>query len=252
MPLSLPGRNLGIALPGEAVREMFRNSRNSVPVPGLFDALTVFFGLTPRESAVFDHARISDFEDQHGEGYRTTHPDPSRRIIEHQRRDFSRFLTGDGLADIMGRFHVNLQREVARPLTSPIAQERLPDLYRLVRDAVFRAEVEAIYGENVFAISPSFCEDFWAFYDAFPVVSRGLPRWLFPSHYRARDRMLDNFRAWRRCCSSRLDLSEDDLVDCEYEPVWGTRYVRRMVQRHEKMGFSEDGIASVMLGYLFV
>ncbi|KAF6821157.1 nacht and ankyrin domain protein [Colletotrichum plurivorum] len=231
---------------------MFRNSRDSVPVPGLFDALTVFFGLTPRESAVFDHAHISNFEDRHGEGYRTSHPDPSRRIIEHQRRDFARFLTGDGLADIMGRFHGNLRSELARSLKSPTTQEQLPDLYTLVRNAVFRAEVEAIYGEAVFAVRPSFCEDFWAFYDAFPVVARGLPRWLFPSQYRARDRMLDNFRAWRSFCTSRLDLTDDDLVDCEYESVWGTRYVRRMVQRHEKMGFSDDGIASVMLGYLFV
>ncbi|RKK70900.1 hypothetical protein BFJ71_g17631, partial [Fusarium oxysporum] len=38
----------------------------------------------------------------------------------------------------------------------------------------------------------------------------------------------------------------------EYEPIWGTQYVRKMIQRHEALGLSNNGVAVVMLGYFFV
>ncbi|KAG7404324.1 hypothetical protein Forpe1208_v015780 [Fusarium oxysporum f. sp. rapae] len=44
----------------------------------------------------------------------------------------------------------------------------------------------------------------------------------------------------------------DELCDVEYEPIWGTQYVRKMIQRHEALGLSNNGVAVVMLRYLFV
>ncbi|KAF9878313.1 nacht and ankyrin domain protein [Colletotrichum karsti] len=252
VPLSLPGRNLSIALPGDGVQTLFRHSKEYVPVPGLFDALSVFFGLTASDFAIFDHDHIEAFEDRDAEGFRTNHADPSRRIIEHQRRDFTKFLNGDSLREIMKRFSHNFEVELRGQVAESSSPTQLPDLYRFVRDAIFKAEVEALYGEHVFSVCPTFCEDFWEFYDAFPVISRKLPRWMFPSKYQKRDKMLKNFQAWRQHCHSLFDWNNEELVNSDYEPIWGTRYVRRMVQRHEKLGFSDPGISTVMLGYLFV
>ncbi|KAF4917555.1 25-hydroxycholesterol 7-alpha-hydroxylase [Colletotrichum viniferum] len=251
-PVSLPGRNLSIALPGEGTRALFRQSKEYVPVPGLFDALTVFFGLTAKDHAVFDHRHVTRFELHHSEGHRTNHVDPSRRIIEHQRRDFTSFLNGDSLKAIMKRFENNFCNELqGQLLDAPTTH--IPDLYTFIRDSIFKAEVKALYGEMIFKICPSFCQDFWGFYDAFPVISRQLPRWLFPTKYQKRDKMLQNLHAWRIQCKAKHDSSDEGYLDCgEYEPVWGTLYIRRMVQRHEKLGFSDEGIASALLGYLFV
>ncbi|KAF4806935.1 Cholesterol 7-alpha-monooxygenase [Colletotrichum siamense] len=251
-PISLPGRNLSIALPGEGTRALFRQSKEYVPVPGLFDALTVFFGLTAKDHAVFDHGHVTRFELHDSEGHRTNHVDPSRRIIEHQRRDFTSFLNGDSLKAIMKRFENNFCNELqGQLLDAPTTH--ISDLYTFIRDSIFKAEVEALYGEMIFKICPSFCQDFWDFYDAFPVISRQLPRWLFPTKYQKRDKMLQNLHAWRIQCKAKHDSSDEGHLDCgEYEPVWGTLYIRRMVQRHEKLGFSDDGIASALLGYLFV
>ncbi|TDZ58627.1 Cholesterol 7-alpha-monooxygenase [Colletotrichum trifolii] len=239
-------------MPGEGVRNLFRTSKDYVPVPGLFDALSVFFGLTPADHAVFNHDHISAFELRHTEGHKTSHQDASRRIIEHQRRDFSTYLNGESLRCIMNRFNLNFSKQLQRRIAKDTGTSHLSDLYKFVRDAIFEAEVEALYGERLLSLCPTFSDDFWAFYDAFPTVSRKLPRCLFRSQYEKRDKMLANFQLWRSRCHAEFDWSDDELVNSDYEPIWGSRYVRRMVQRHEKMGFSDAGVASNMLGYLFV
>jgi hypothetical protein len=78
----------------------------------------------------------------------------------------------------------------------------------------------------------------------------GLPAWLFPSWCRARAKMIDNFKIWRAICKPLTDWKS--LEHLEFEPYWGSKCIRRMVERHENLGFSDDGIASVILGYLFV
>ncbi|EXK23632.1 hypothetical protein FOMG_19608 [Fusarium oxysporum f. sp. melonis 26406] len=83
-------------------------------------------------------------------------------------------------------------------------------------------------------------------------MSKGLPRWLVSSSYQARDEMHKSFDRWRTWCSENYNWDNDELRDVEYEPIWGTQYVRKMIQRHEALGLSNNGVAVVMLGYFFV
>ncbi|KAK2000461.1 cytochrome P450 [Colletotrichum falcatum] len=253
--LSIPLSRILYVLPGEGVRSLFRASRDLVPVPGTFDALTVFFGLTPADYRVFNHEHISAFEASRGGGGRSTpHADASRRIMELQRDDFVTFLHGENLRPVMDAFSSNLGRlfRSRHPRGSSPESTSLPDLYAFVRDSVFRAEVEALYGKHIFAVCPSLCEDFWSFYGAFPVISRGGPRWLYHSQYRSRDGMLRNLDAWRRWCNSNSYKDDEGPGDAVFNPVWGTRYVKNMVRRFEGLGFSDAGVSSVLLGFLFV
>ncbi|KAK3934402.1 cytochrome P450 [Diplogelasinospora grovesii] len=205
-PSYLTGTGVYLAIPGEQIRGFFRNSYDLVPAPSLFTALTTFFGLRHEDFKVFEHGHISRFERQVG-----------------FRKDFAVYLRGDNLKLVMKRFLVNFTREIL--LDDGIVSREwayIPDLYKFITTRIFRAEVEALYGERVFAVCPSFCEDFWAFYDAFPT------------------------------CNENFDWDDKDLYNVKYEPVWGTQYIRKMVKRHEDLGFSDAGIASAMLGYLFV
>src|SRR6478735_8700870 len=52
--------------------------------------------------------------------------------------------------------------------------------------------------------------------------------------------------------AKNYNWDNDGLRDIEYEPIWGTQYVRKMIQRHEALGLSNNGVAVVMLGYFFV
>ncbi|KAH6879750.1 cytochrome P450 [Thelonectria olida] len=222
VPARIPllGKEIYLAMPGAQIEKIWRSSRDLVPTPSLFDALHVFFGLQEMDFRVFDHEHISNFEEC--AGYRTNHPDTSRRVMEHQRKDFVRFLQGQNLRSVVERFTNSLMSELSPATGIGHDWVIVADLFDFMANRILRANVEALYGENILKVCPTFCEDFWAFYRAFPAVSRGLPK-----------------------CDERL-------YDAEYEPIWGSQCVRRMVIRHEDLGFTDDGVATVLLGYFFV
>ncbi|KAF5709867.1 nacht ankyrin [Fusarium globosum] len=203
-------------MPGKQIEGLFRRSSSLVPTPSLFDALTVFFGLSSRDIHIFNHDRVSAYEAS--VGFCTDHPDVSRRMMEHQRRDFVHYLQGRNLVFVMERFKKNLASELSAAPEVGHGYGRIPDLFSFLSNLILRSNVEALYGEHLLRICPTFCQDFWNFYKAFPNISK------------------DN----------------DELRDVEYEPIWGTQYVRKMIQRHEALGISDNGVAVVMLGYFFV
>ncbi|KAK2758844.1 nacht and ankyrin domain protein [Colletotrichum kahawae] len=237
-------------LPGENIQAIFRKSDdNLLPAPSLLDSLQIFFGLPDEDAAVFDHIGISHFEQTRIDTrYHTHHSDPSRRVMEHQRKDFAKYLSGHNLRQTMHQYADIFRQSVWPRDTNRHESIHIPDLYNFLRDTIFRAEVEALYGNQMFEACPSLCADFWAFYDAFPVISRQSLQLLFRSHYATRDRIIRNFINWRGAQGSPALSFPSTTEDISY----GTPYVRDMVRRHEALGFSEAGIASVMLGYLFV
>jgi hypothetical protein len=239
-----------LAVPGEQVRRLLRSSRQLVPCPSLEDALKVFFGLPQMDLRIFDHQVITRFEVS--TALKTKFPDPSRRIMAHQRADFAFYFQGRHLQAVVTRFLANLSTNLLEDPGLSQMPASLCDMYSFLFRHIFRAEVCALYGETIFTVSPEFCEDFVKFYDGFPIISMGMPKWLFPSTYDAREKMLENFKAWRRICHVKSNLAKYDEQGIPYEPVWGSEYIRKMIKRHEDLGFSDDGIASIMLGYLFV
>lgn len=248
--IPLIGREIYLAMPGKQIEGLFRRSSSLVPTPSLFDALTIFFGLSGRDIHIFNHDRISAYEAS--VGFYTDHPDVSRRIMEHQRQDFAHYLQGRNLVFVMERFKKNLASELSAASEVGHDWGHIPDLFSFLSNIILKANVEALYGEHLLRICPTFCQDFWNFYKAFPNISKGLPRWLVPSSYQARDEMHKNFDRWRTWCSENYNWDNDGLRDIEYEPIWGTQYVRKMIQRHEALGLSNNGVAVVMLGYFFV
>lgn len=248
--IPLMNRELHLAMPGKQIEGLFRRSSSLVPTPSLFDALYTFFGLSGRDIDIFNHDSISAYESSIG--FHTKHRDVSRRIMEHQRQDFAYYLHGRNLGFVMDRFKNNLISELSAACEAGRDLGRVPDLFGFLSDLILRASVEALYGEHLLRICPTFCEDFWAFYKAFPIISKGLPRWYAPSSYHTRDKMHENIARWRAWCSNNFDWDNQDLCDVEYEPIWGTLYVRKMAKRHEALGFSDNGVSVIMLGYLFV
>ncbi|KAM7211811.1 hypothetical protein V8F06_012817 [Rhypophila decipiens] len=153
----------------------------------------------------------------------------------------------------MSRFITNLQLEISMADRVGGEWASFPDLYQPLSAWIFCAQVEALYGTSLSRLYPLLFEDFRAFYNAFPTLSSGrAPRWVFPAAYRAQDKMLDNFIAWKAWCQGSTDLRGPDLQDLDYDLIWGSQYIRRMVQRYEDLGFSERCIAATMLGCMFV
>ncbi|KAL3587968.1 hypothetical protein FPOAC2_13867 [Fusarium poae] len=243
-------REVYLAMPGKQIEGLFRRSSSLVPTPSLLDALSIFFGLSGRDVKAFSHGHISAYESNIG--LYTTDADAFRRFMKHQRQDFADHLQGRNLVPVVERFKKNLASEISA--TTEIGQNwgLVPDLFTSLSNLILTANMEALYGEHLLKTCPTFLRDFWAFYKAFPNISKGLPRWMMPSSYRTRDEMLKSFSRWRTWCSANFDWNNHELRDVEYEPIWGTQYVRKMIQRHEALGLSENGVTVVILGYFFI
>jgi hypothetical protein len=240
--LRFPQGNFYFAMPGEQVRYLFKTSTNLVPTPSLLDALTTFFGLPTQDAATLR---------QKPEFSSVTAPlDLSRQIMQQQRRDFAHYLQGPNLELIIKRFASNLLREFDLRRLDESGWVHFRDLYGYMTSMIFRAEVEALYGEHIFQVCPTMNEDFWNFYESLPIIAKKAPKWLAPSSYAAQRKMQDNFSKWRIWCTMHSHPGMGKYS--EYEPLWGCRYVRAMVDRFDGLGFSPTGVATAMFGFLFV
>ncbi|KAF4451424.1 Nacht and ankyrin domain protein [Fusarium austroafricanum] len=246
----LPTGGFYLVSPGDQAMWLLKSGRQTVPTPSLLYAFQTFFGLHREDLKVFEHNNISVAEARLG--FSTSHQDPSRRIMEHQRRDFRLYLHGPSLNSIINRFLGILRHEMFQRTAIRNDWVDVPDLYTFVVTKVFRSEVEAIYGKHMFTACPSLEEDFWRFYDSFPRISLGLPWWLSASSYRARDRMLENFRLWRMSCQNTRRLNDPTVQKSEYDPVWGSQSTQRMLRRFLDLGLTEDGIDTAMFGFFYV
>lgn len=90
-----------------------------------------------------------------------------------------------------------------------------PDLYAFLQDKVFRAAVDALCGSLLLLQSPIFVEDFWQFVADVPTLIKGLPRWMSPGPYRARQRLLDAVKKWHKYAIEHSNFFKIDLNDSE-------------------------------------
>ncbi|RYC80829.1 hypothetical protein BFJ63_vAg16282 [Fusarium oxysporum f. sp. narcissi] len=139
-------------MPGKQIEGLFRDSRGLVPTPSLFDALSIFFGLSGKDLKVFNHDRISKYESTIG--FHTDHPDTSRRIMEHQKQDFAIYLQGKNLSLILERFMNNVEAELSRDPRIGDDWVAIPDLFSFASRLIFRANLEALYGEKILEVCP--------------------------------------------------------------------------------------------------
>ncbi|KAF5986493.1 nacht ankyrin domain-containing protein [Fusarium coicis] len=142
----LPTGRFYLGSPGDQATWLLKSGRQTVPTPSLLYAFQIFFGLKREDLKVFEHSNISIAEARLG--FSTSHQDPSRRIMEHQRRDFRLYLRGPGLNPIIHRFLGILKDEMFQRTAIANDWVEVPDLYTFVVTKVFRSEVEALTFAN--------------------------------------------------------------------------------------------------------
>ncbi|OAQ60189.1 cytochrome p450 domain-containing protein [Pochonia chlamydosporia 170] len=206
--------------------------------------MSTLFGLPPEDYHIFNTANNS-----HADSV-TPKNDPSRIIMMSQRKDIVFYLQGSNLNWLMQQFTCKFIEILRREPEGPWQMK--PDLYQYMTRGIFLAEVDVLYGEGIFKSCPTLCEDFWAFYEAIPVISRNIPTWMSPSSYVAQRKMLNNFRTWQLSCVSESNERKTGVDTTGPDDIWGTHYIRRMYERFRDLGFSEGGIATAMVGFLFL
>ena len=135
------------------------------------------------------------------------------------------FLSGPNLKVLTKRYVDSLMDGSA---LGDIGKEwiHMPDLACFIRDAAFRAGTEALFGTTIFSLTPNLCDLFWNFEYYMRVLSFGLPRWLVPRAYLARDRMIQAMESSHRyaCKHSSSSIRGDDP---DWDSIFGSRYRKR-------------------------
>ena len=174
-----------------------------------------------------------------------------KRPFFTQHRDFHTLLMGTQLDRLTANFVGNYKRQLAEQTAITDEWSHFPDLYDFLRRHMFRASVRSLCGDLIFEVNPNFIEEYWAYDDALPFLLRGLPRWISPRSWAARDKALAAIRNWHASANARFDWGDEEAVHAEWEPLFGARLMRARQEMARDMGQSADGNASVDLGMLW-
>ncbi|KAJ3577850.1 hypothetical protein NPX13_g2717 [Xylaria arbuscula] len=85
---------------------------------------------------------------------------------------------------------------------------------------------EAMMGSKILDLNPDLVADFWTAKDAAPDFFRGLPRWLKPKIYTARERVVKAIGKWHDYAFAHGDHILTEPGDPDWGPIWGSKYVK--------------------------
>ena len=183
-------------------------------------------------------------------------PHPDSKVPPHLRIDYlthssvATFLTGEGLKPFARRYTTNLTERLLK--TSSIREEwsSFPDLFAFMQAELFPAAVEAMCGQELLSMNPTFVEDFWAFNKVLPGLAKGYPQWLFPGLYRARDKCLDSLKRWHEVIWTHFDEPAGDFKG--WNSVYGTEFVKfRHIMWSKMPRMNADAAATEDLGLIW-
>ncbi|KAI0118650.1 cytochrome P450 [Nemania sp. FL0031] len=186
------------------------------------------------------------------------------RILYHQVHTGQKFLASPYLEPLIQRY-MTMFRDHIQALEIGTDWVECPDLYRFCQIASAQATIEATMGSKILDLNPNLVEDFWAAKDSAPEYYRGLPRWVAPQIYKARDRVIKAIEKWHDFAFAHGDHTNTASHDPDWDPVWGSKYVKvreqymlsmkpltAHVRAAEDWGFMANGnTPPVIFWYLF-
>ncbi|KAL8728151.1 MAG: hypothetical protein Q9166_005601 [cf. Caloplaca sp. 2 TL-2023] len=149
-------------------------------------------------------------------------------------------LSGVHLDALASRFQEYLvsQIETNSACHSDDGWTDLPDLNAFVEKHVFEAAVRSMFGTYILSLNPTLAEDFWNFNRAIGALFMGLPQWLNPAAYKARDKMLRSIEKWQKHAREHCNI--ESLADVDWEPYYGSKFIRERQGLLTKRGIMDE------------
>lgn len=160
-------------------------------------------------------------------------------------------VTGSSLDAISDKLFERLLQSVNQAYreTDDSGWMTIPDFYSFIQYHITRATTESLMGSSISEQCPTFYEDQWIFMDRSVEIVTGLPRWIVPAAYNARDKLLAEIKKWN---STSEALRMEGKADTQWDSVAGSGLLQERQERYVKTpGFNEDARVSQTLGLLF-
>jgi hypothetical protein len=172
-----------------------------------------------------------------------TNVPPEKRFFHLHHRLVLKEMSGNTLNGMTARFLSNLDRQFTN---QRIGEDwvQIPDLYTWLEKAFFQSSVESLCGTRIFQICPNLVEEYRDYYDGAPSLLQGLPRFMSPKAYKARDVLLASLKKWHQTATKNSPLQDFDQEEEGWDEWWGTQLVRHRKALVLAMdGMTDEGMA---------
>ena len=156
-------------------------------------------------------------------------------------------LSSTAVNALTSKFMEKLDEELAKAeCTDDWAEINLVDW---VRVKMFSASVVALMGSRIVEMIPDFNKMYWWFDNNLLAMFYGIPKFIKPEPYIARQRILDGVEGWM----TRMldDCGGEPSLEGEWEPSFGAKVIRARQRMFIKYNLSMRARAGLELGFLF-
>ncbi|CAO2647700.1 Nn.00g086220.m01.CDS01 [Neocucurbitaria sp. VM-36] len=226
------GQKILIILDPEHIKGVLRSATELDPNPFIHDKILSALMGSPQEAIAYYKSDQSNTDH-----IQTTH------IRQH--------TTGPGLVSLDKRLFDTLKRSVAQAIRPQADSEwtEISDLYAFFEHHVTLAIAETLLGSAIVQSYPEIISDLWIHIEHTDHFFMGLPRFMIPKAYAARDRLLKNIRNWST--KSQI-LRQQNAVDSHWDAVAGSALLQEREKLYGEMpGHDEYGRAAQTLGLLY-
>lgn len=125
----------------------------------------------------------------------------------------------------------------------------IPDLFEFIQYQVTRAITESLMGTSITNEHPGFYADLWVFMDRSIEMVSGIPRFIIPTAYNARDKLLANLKSWS---AKSEELRLNNKADAHWDANAGSGLLQERQELYAQTGaLDENARVSQILGMLF-
>ncbi|KAJ3562770.1 hypothetical protein NPX13_g8441 [Xylaria arbuscula] len=218
----------------------------SSPMPVYLYCLKYLFGMPAQGIKAYE----ADNSGPLSKPYPGSNVQPEARIDYGLHHGYLQALSGPGLAPISQRIFQGIYKRIDT-MENQLRDDwtHLPNLYKYFQKDLSSAIIEALFGPMLLNLHPDIVDNLWKYDDMVPWLAKGIPSWINPGPYRARDKIRGQLKDWY--VHARRDFDESKIyADGDGDPCWGSELMR---ERHKLLERShdDDSLASSDLGSIW-
>ncbi|KAI4950286.1 hypothetical protein J4E91_004943 [Alternaria rosae] len=226
------GERLLFILDPEHIKGALNNSAELDPNPFIHDKIMGALMSSPK--AAIDYYNSPESNTDY---IQTTH------IRQH--------TTGTNLGLLVQRLFDVMKRTISETLASTPdgTWHEIPDLYAFLEYHLSYGITETLLGTSIIESYPEIITDLWIHIEATDQFFMGLPRFVIPKAYAARDRLLSAIRKWTIKSEA---LRQANAVNTVWDPVAGSGLLQEREKLYSEMpGHGIEGRSAQTLGLLY-
>lgn len=145
--------------------------------------------------------------------------------VEHAHLTLPRqYFSGTQLTPMADVYVSTFRRNFSNKMFQTKTWTEIEDLWSFFQNEITRATIETIFGSAILKQYPRLVRDFWEFDSNIENFTRGLPRFMMPAAYTARDRLHENLKNWLQSAHKGSDFAKDGDEDPAWDSDMGSKF----------------------------